>query len=198
MITRTLFSCLCATLLLASCGNKSGDGMATANNAKADSMKTAYKAISDAWDAGKVDEFDKYVAANAVDHDGMPGQKPGIAGMKEMASMMKAGYPNMKSTIEDLRVDGDVLTVRYKVSGTNSGAMMGMPPTNKKMSDVGGYDQMRWENGKFVEHWGVFDAAKMMMQLGMMPHPPDCEPGAGTPPPPPPGAPMGKDEMKKK
>ncbi len=198
MTTRILISCVCATLLLASCGKKGGDGMATANNAKADSMKTAYKAMSEACDAGKVDEFDKYVSANSVDHDAMPGQKPGIAGLKDMASMMKAAYPDMKSTIEDMRVDGDVLTVRSKVSGTNSGAMMGMPPTNKKISDVGGIDQMRWENGKFVEHWGVFDAAKMMMQLGMMPPPPGGDHSGMMPPPPPPGAPMGKDEMKKK
>ncbi len=194
MKTRILFSCICAALLMASCGKKDG-GMPTASNSKADSMKTAYKAISDAWDSGKVDEFDKYIAANAVDHEAMPGQKPGVAGVKEMATMMKTSYPDMKSTIEDMRVDGDVLTVRYKTSGTNSGSMMGMPPTNKKMTDVGGIEMMRWENGKFVEHWGVFDAAKMMMQLGMMPPPGGDHAGMACPP----GTmPMGKDEMKKK
>ncbi len=76
----------------------------------------------------------------------------------------------MKSKTEDMRVDGDVLTARFSVSGTNSGPMMmGIPATNKKMTDVPGIDMWRWENGKFVERWGVFDAANMMMQLGMMP-----------------------------
>jgi predicted ester cyclase len=104
------------------------------------------------------------------DNNPMPNGKAGIEGMQDMAKSMKASFPDMKSTIEDMRVDGDVLTVRFKVSGTNSGPMMGgMPATNKKMDGVTGIEMMRWQNGKFVEHWGVFDVAKMMMQLGMMP-----------------------------
>jgi hypothetical protein len=46
-----------------------------------------------------------------------------------------------------------------------------MPPTNKKMTDVMGIDMIRWENGKFVEHWGLFDDHAMMSQLGLMPPP---------------------------
>ncbi|MEP7235974.1 MAG: ester cyclase [Ignavibacteriota bacterium] len=160
----------CAVLSLGSCAKKDG-GADSAMKMKADSMKAAYTAISAAWDAGKTDEFGKYIADNVVDHDPMPGAKPGLAGMKEMAGMMKTWYPDMKSTIEDMRVEGDVISVRFKSAGTNSGAMMGMPATNKKMSDVEGIEMMRWENGKFVEHWGVFDVMKMMQQLGMMPAP---------------------------
>jgi predicted ester cyclase len=139
-------------------------------NPRADSMKNAYKAVSTAWDAGNVDEFDKYVSVNSVDHNAMPGMKPGLAGMKEFAKVLKTAYPDMKSTIEDMRADGDVLTVRFAVTGTNSGPMHGgMPATNKKMTGVEGINMMRWENGKFVESWGLFDAMNMMEQLGMMP-----------------------------
>ena len=55
------------------------------------------------------------------------------------------------------------------MTGTNSGPMMGMPATNKKMTGIMGIDMMRWENGKFVEHWGLFDEHAMMSQLGLMP-----------------------------
>lgn len=160
------------------------------SNAMADSMKTAYKAVSAAWDAGNVGEFDKYVAENSVDHNPMPGQKQGLAGMKEMAQGMKTAFPDMKSTIEDMRVDGNILTVRFKMNATNTGPMMGMPPTNKKV-EVMGIDQIRWENGKFVEHWGLIDAAAMMQQLGMMPPP-------GGMPPPDAGKAMGNDMGKMK
>ena len=52
-----------------------------------------------------------------------------------------------------------------------------MPATNKKMTDVMGIDQLRWENGKFAEHWGLFDDRTMMMQLGLM-TPPGAPPTA--------------------
>lgn len=177
MITRILLVCAIGAVFAAGCMKKEG-GAAAGANATADSMKAAYKAVSDAWDAGKVDEFDKYVATNSVDHDAMPGQKPGLEGMKEFAKMMHSWFPDMKSTIEDMRVDGDVLTARYSMSGTNSGSMMGMPATNKKVDAIKGFDQVRWQNGKFVEHWGVFDAMGLMQKLGLAPMP-GAAPAAG-------------------
>jgi predicted ester cyclase len=178
MKSRLLIVAACAIFIMAGCAKKDG-GADNAMKMKADSMKAAYAAMSVAWDAGKADEMDKYLSASFVDHNPMPNAKPGVAGVKDMVTMLKAAFPDMKSNNEDMRVDGDVLTVRFKVMGTNSGPMMGMPATNKKVSDVGGIDMMRWENGKFVERWGVFEDSKMMMQLGMMPPPPGGAPAAG-------------------
>src|SRR5437870_1544836 len=159
---------LCAVFSAAGCMKKESAMADQAANSRADSMKAAYKAVSNAWDAGKVDEFDKYITANSVDHDAMPGQKPGLEGLKEMVKMMHTAYPDMKSTIDYIGVDGDILTARYHMAGTNSGPMMGMPATNKKVN-VEGVDMVKWENGKFVEHWGVFDEMGMMKQLGLVP-----------------------------
>ena len=54
------------------------------------------------------------------------------------------------------------------MTGTNSGPFMGMPATNKKV-DIMGIDWIKWENGKFTDHWGAMEDMKMMTQLGMMP-----------------------------
>jgi predicted ester cyclase len=171
MITRITFVLALSLVMATGCMKKDGatdnGGMSTA-----DSMKAAYTAVSAAWDAGKVDEFDKYISANSVDHNMMPGQEPGLAGMKKMAAEMKVGFPDEKSTIDGMYVDSNILVVRSTMTGTNSGPMMGMAPTNKKIAGVMGIDMMRWENGKFVEHWGLFDEHAMMSQLGLMPpHP---------------------------
>lgn len=187
MKSRFVIFAALAVFTLASCMKKEGTSTDSSTNAKADSMKAAYKAISAAWDAGNVTEFDKYISPNSVDHDPMPGQKPGLEGMKEMAKMMKASYPDMKSTIDYIGVDGDILTARFHMAGTNSGPMMGMPPTGKKVN-VEGVDMVKWENGKFTEHWGVFDAMGMMQQLGMAPMP-------GAPPAGDMGKPMDKKKM---
>jgi hypothetical protein len=63
-------------------------------------------------------------------------------------------------------VDGDWVTGVAMVNGTNDGAMGDMPATGKAW-EATSIDVVRFENGKIVEHWGVFDAMSMMSQLGM-------------------------------
>ena len=49
---------------------------------------------------------------------------------------------------------------------------MGMPATGKNVN-VQLIDIIRFgDDGLAVEHWGVFDALKMMQQLGAIPGPP--------------------------
>jgi predicted ester cyclase len=173
MKSRITILVVLAAFCLASCMKKEGTAADSGTSAKADSMKAAFKGIAAAFDAGKGDDMDKYISASFVDHNPMPMGKPGLEGMKNMATMMKSEFSDMKTNIDDMRIEGDVLTARFSVSGTNNGPMMmgAMPATNKKINGVTGIEMMRWENGKFVERWGVFDAMSMMMQLGMMPMP---------------------------
>jgi len=69
---------------------------------------------------------------------------------------------------EKCLISGDTLFAYYTFTGTNSGMMMGMPPTNKSVS-VNGVDIVVFKDGKAVEHWEVSDNLGMMKQLGMMP-----------------------------
>jgi predicted ester cyclase len=49
---------------------------------------------------------------------------------------------------------------------------MGIPATGKSV-DVNGVDIVRFgDDGVAREHWGVFDALKMMQQLGVVPEGP--------------------------
>ncbi len=183
MITRISTILTLALLAGIGCAPK-GNNSDSAANPTADSMKAAYMAVTAAWDAGNADSMDRYVSATMIEHNAMPGQKPGLEGMKDMVKMMKAGFPDEKTTIDDIRIDGNTLIARSRMSGTNSGPMMGMPATNKKMTDVMGIDIVRWENGKFVEHWGLFDDHTMMQQLGLAPPMPGA-PAGGAPTAPP-------------
>lgn len=156
---------LAALLFLTSCGKSGADD--SSSNAQADSMKAAYKALTQAWNDGKTEEFDKYMSADYKSHNAMPGYE-GVEGAKKMAKEIIAGYPDMNTTPEDIRVDGDILMARTRMVGTNTGPSMGMPATNQKM-DVIGLEMTRWQNGKFVEGWFAMEEVKMMTQLGLMP-----------------------------
>lgn len=157
---------LMVAVFIMSCGKEGGADKAA--NATADSMKTAAKAIYAAMEAGNADELGKYIAEDMKENTPSPGQKPGLQGLKDWTVQLKAAYSDLKFTIEDLRTDGDIGVARIRMSGLNTGSMMGMPPTNKKV-DVMFIDMVRWSNGKFVEHWGYGEEMKMMTQLGLMP-----------------------------
>ncbi len=169
MITRISIVLALVLVLATGCMKKEGAAENGTGMSTADSMKAAWTGLQTAWDAGKVDDFDKYISPNFVERNPFPGQNPGLEGLKKMAVGMKAGFPDQKTIIDAMYVDSNMIIARSSMSGTNSGPMMGMPATNKKMMNVEGIDIARWENGKFVEHWGVFDAMTMMSQLGLMP-----------------------------
>jgi predicted ester cyclase len=74
-------------------------------------------------------------------------------------------------TINDLLSDGDRFASRTTVTGTNTGDLMGMPATGKRIS-VEAVDIGRIEDGQAKERWGGLNMYSMLMQLGVIPEPP--------------------------
>jgi len=83
--------------------------------------------------------------------------------------------PDLKAEIVDMVASGDKIAIRARFSGTDSGkgwgAAMGAAPTGKSFS-VEGIDVVSIDDeGRFTEHYGLFDVPTMMQQLGLMPAP---------------------------
>jgi steroid delta-isomerase-like uncharacterized protein len=176
-----LLTLLCiSSLLLVSCMKKESVG-STESSLKADSVKLknieGFKAVNDIFNTGKFDGLDTYIEANFTEHELREGAMPGLAGLKKQMTDFRAAFPDIKFTVNDVVAEGDKVWGLITITGTNTGPMMGMPPTGKAIN-MQGVDIVKITNGKCVEHWGFFDHAKMMEQLGLMPpH------GAGGPPP---------------
>ena len=134
--------------------------------------KAVIMKIYEAFNTGNADALDNYIAEDAVDHavDTMMTKKHGLAAVKDWLLANKAAFPDTKLTVNAIAASGDTVLSYYTFTGTNSGMMMGMPPTNKSVS-VDGVDIVVFKDGKVVEHWEVTDNLGMMKQLGMMPEP---------------------------
>lgn len=117
-----------------------------------------------------LDEFDHYFSPNLVNHELPPTMPQGREGTKVFASMFFTAYPNIQLTLEDLVAEGDKIVARWSARGTHNGDLMGIPPTGKEVL-ITGIAIDRFENGKAVEHWEVFDQLGMMQQLGVIPAP---------------------------
>jgi steroid delta-isomerase-like uncharacterized protein len=131
-------------------------------------MMRMYELIS----AGDIEGFGDLVSDDFVEHDETPGLEPTKEGVKQLFGMYRAAFPDLRMEAQDVLVSGDKVVARVRGTGTHQGEFMGMPATGKTV-DVQLIDIIRFgDDGLAREHWGVFDALKMMQQLGAIPGPP--------------------------
>jgi predicted ester cyclase len=110
---------------------------------------------------------DKYIDVNVVTHDGMPGQAPGLEGVKQTFKGLRDAFPDMSVDVKDIIAENDKVVGRFVVSGTNTGSFMGMHATGAAFT----YDEIvivRFKDDKIVEHWAEMDSLGMMQQLGVV------------------------------
>jgi len=125
----------------------------------------------EALSKGNLSVVDELTGRNFVDHEPLPpGVKPGIEGMKQLITMLRTGFPDLRATLHDSVSQGDKVWARTTFSGTHKGPFQNIPPTGKKVSfEV--MDIVRFSGGKAVEHWGVTDNMGLLTQLGAIPAP---------------------------
>jgi steroid delta-isomerase-like uncharacterized protein len=91
----------------------------------------------------------------------------GPAGIAEYAGGLFAGFPDLAFEIVTEASCGDgVVGAEWRMTGTNRGAYMGLPPTGREV-DLPGADLI-WVDGEHVRAvHGYFDTAVVPRQLGL-------------------------------
>jgi steroid delta-isomerase-like uncharacterized protein len=118
---------------------------------------------------GDVDAFGDVIADDFIEHEESPGLAPTKEGVKEVFRMYIRAFPDLRFNAEDIIESGDKVVARARATGTHEGEFMGIAATHKSV-DVQLVDIIRFdEDGRALEHWGVFDAMAMMQQLGVAP-----------------------------
>ena len=135
-----------------------------------DNKAVARRFIMDAFVKNDAAAWEETVAENVVDHNPMPDQKAGRAGVAQAAEIYRTAFPDMKTSIDHQVAEGDYVTQRGVAKGTHTGDLMGMPPTSRS-AEVPWLDMYRFEDGKIAEVWHVEDIAGMLIQLGFLPEP---------------------------
>ncbi|MBZ0291012.1 MAG: ester cyclase [Anaerolineae bacterium] len=128
----------------------------------------ASRLVEEILNQGKASLVDQLFSPDFVENEELPpGIPPGREAPKALFSMLRNAFPDFKATIEQMIAEGDKVVIYMTWTGTQQGEFMGIPPTGNRIS-INVIDIIRIADGKYVEHWGLMDGAKMMQQLGAM------------------------------
>lgn len=135
-------------------------------------LKTiAHYFLAESFNTGNLAPADELVAANFTNHDpSTPPLPAGPAGYKQLITTYRPAYPDIHMTLDDLMIEGDKVVGRWTARGTNTGPLMGMPPTGKQAT-VTGISILTITNGQVTEQRTNWDALGMLQQLGVIPTP---------------------------
>jgi predicted ester cyclase len=125
------------------------------------------RVIEEGYSKGHLDMLDEVFAPDFVEHQA--GILPStVDGVKGSISFLRAAFPDLRLTIEEIIASGDKTWARITARGTHQGAFNGVPSTGKPFA-ITIMDECRFENGKIVEHWGVADQLALMAQIDALP-----------------------------
>jgi len=127
-----------------------------------------YDVLTRALQSGDLSSLAEVVAADAVDHNPVPGMKPGLEGIAESFGEFRAALGDAAFAVEDVIADGDKAACRLRVRATHRGTLMGVAPTGRELSWTV-IDLLRFSGGKMVERWGLADEMGMLRQAGAAP-----------------------------
>jgi steroid delta-isomerase-like uncharacterized protein len=138
-----------------------------------DSMSEQNKEIAgriweEVWNRGNIGVADQLVAANIVLHDPAQTFEPGLAGFKKHVTEVRAAFPDIHFTVEDMVVEGDNVVSRWSAQGTHRGDFLGVPATGQRVT-VTGIVVSHYAGGKNVETWSNWDTLGLLQQLGVVP-----------------------------
>ena len=121
--------------------------------------------ISEAYNKGNYGVLREHFKPDFIEHQF--GLHPTIEGMQGDIQLLRAAFPDLSLTVEDMAVEGNKVWARMTARGTNQGGFMG--PPNGKSFEIAVFDTCRFEDGKIVEHWGSPDRFALLAQLGLLP-----------------------------
>jgi predicted ester cyclase len=135
----------------------------------AENKAVSRRFIEEGFSTGNLAVAHEYIASNFANYDpGTPPLPAGPEGYKQLVTMYRTAYPDLKLTVEDLLAEGDKVAARWTARGTNTGKLGDMAPTGKPMT-VTGISILTITGGKVGTQYTNWDTLGMLQQLGVIP-----------------------------
>jgi predicted ester cyclase len=122
--------------------------------------------FEEVWNKGREEVIDRMIAAGTPARGLAQGGRElvGPAAFKEFYRPMRAAFPDIHITLDDVLVEGDQSVCRLTAHATHTGDGLGVPPTGRRISFTA-IVWLRWRDGQVVDGWNEFDSAHLMGQI---------------------------------
>jgi steroid delta-isomerase-like uncharacterized protein len=117
---------------------------------------------------GNIEAAAHYVWEDVVEQVPLPGQGPGLDGLKDILCAMRSGFPDIVFSIQEQVAEHDKVASRFEWTGTHKGEFLGIPATGRHVR-VWGVVIDRLEDGRIKDTRIIMDTFGMMAQLGVLP-----------------------------
>lgn len=127
----------------------------------------------DVWNTKDLSQFDTLASPDVVHHWAQAVEDTtGIDALKASTETFFQAFPDMQMSFDDIIVEGDMVVIRWTLTGTHEGPFFGIEPTGIT-AEWTGINIYRIECGQVAESWSEADGVSLRQQL--MPQ------GAATP-----------------
>lgn len=125
--------------------------------------------VEEFWNENKLDNAEEFYAADCRRHDpNTPNVATGPEGVRQVAAMLRAAFPDVRLDIEDMLAEDDLVATRWKATATHLGTYQGITPTGKNFA-VKGISITRFVDGKITDEWVSWDAVGLLEAIGAIP-----------------------------
>ena len=95
------------------------------------------RTFEEVFNQGNLALVDELVAPDYLNYEVPPGRNNrGHDSTRQSVRMLRAAFPDLHFTIEDLVAEGDTVAGRVTVSGTHLGPFQGIPPTGRSFQQA--------------------------------------------------------------
>ena len=116
------------------------------------------------WNQQHFDEFASFLSESIQFNFRGTQQVTNLAGLKALVAFWRAAFPDLHFRVNEIIAENDLVAANMVFTGTHQGQWKGVPPTGEKIR-VEEMMFFRFEQGKIVELWEVFDEREMLDQL---------------------------------
>jgi len=116
---------------------------------------------------GDIDSAVQFVWEDVVEQVPLPGQGPGLEGLKDVLRGMRAAFPDLIFAVQEQVADGDKVASGFEWTGRHQGTFLGVPETGRFVR-VWGIVIDRLEQGRIKDTRIIMDTLGLMIQLGVL------------------------------
>ena len=121
-----------------------------------------------AYTLGDASVIDELIASDMLTHGLTPEPLTSRQEFKDWYTRFRSSFSDVTCPVTHAFVEGPWVTCRVLFSGTHTGAALGPPPTNRKVT-ITALILARVQNGQVVEGYNELNELSLLQQLGVIP-----------------------------